>query len=197
VKRSKNEITNADLFLYALYRLGGAGAYVDVEDVFMEMWRIAPERFRWRKYEVPNYKIMSKAIVDISQRGQEGLLLGSGDMRQLSAEGVAWAERHSEELEAVATGERAAPPDRRPGQRVVADLLKQPSVQSFLQGREVHLDRVRVARLLRCAPDAPRQVWRERLETLRSAATAGKRDDVLRFLDRLEEENPDWFRSNS
>jgi len=70
-------------------------------------------------------------------------------------------------------------------------------VQSFLQGREVHLDRVRVARLLRCAPDAPRQVWRERLETLRSAATAGKRDDVLRFLDRLEEENPDWFRSNS
>lgn len=197
MKNSDREITNADLFLYALYRLGGAGVYVDVEDIFMEMWRMAPERFRWRKYEVPNYKIMSKSIVDISQRGQESFLLGSGNTRQLSAEGVAWVERHSDRLEAVATGRRAAPPDRRPGQRVVADLLKQPLVQSFFEGREVQFERARAAQLLRCAPDAPRRVWRERLETLRSAATAGKRDDVLEFLQHLEAANPDWFRSDS
>ena len=86
-------VTNTDLLLYALYRLGGAGKYVDVEDVFMEMWRLTPGRSSWRKYRQPNYKIMSQAIADLMRRDEGSeLLLGAGDTRQLSAGGVRYVE---------------------------------------------------------------------------------------------------------
>jgi hypothetical protein len=190
---SRGKLTNADLFLYALYRLGGAGRYIDVEDVFMEMWRLAPARFSWRKYQQPNYKITSKAIVDIDQRGDGNLLLGDGNFRQLSAQGVEWTERRLNQFERVASGDDSAAPERRPSQRVVVDLTKARPVQAFLEGREVELDRNEVALLLRCAPDAPRRVWRERLETLRSAARDADRSELLRFLDHLEKAEPEWF----
>lgn len=193
--KQDEEITNADLFLYSLHCLGGAGKYVDVEDVFVEMWKLAPARFRWRKYDYPNYKVMSKAVVDISQRGDSRLLLGSGNMRQLSAEGVAWVEGRKERFEALASGRLPAPPDRRPTQRVVAELVKQRLVREFLAGDNPELDRTYIAQLLRCAPDAPRHVWKERLETLRSAARDGGRDNVLAFLEHLEEEKREWFES--
>ena len=188
------EITNADLFLYALYRLGGAGAYVDVEDVFMEMWRLVPGRFSWRKYRHPNYKITSKAIVDISTRGDRDLLLGRGNTRQLSERGVAWVGERLSQFERLAEGLESAPPDRRPSQRVVAELARDDAVRQFLESGRLELERPDAALLLRCAPDAPRQVWRERLETLRSASKDGDRTDLLAFLDSLEREHPEWFR---
>jgi hypothetical protein len=187
------KLTNADLFLYALYRLGGAGKYIDVEDVFMEMWRLAPARFSWRKYQQPNYKITSKAIVDIDQRGDGNLLLGTGDSRQLSAQGVEWTERRLKQFERIASGDDTAAPERRPSQRVAVELAKARPVQKFLAGEEVQLERNDVAVLLRCAPDAPRGVWRERLETLRSAARDADRSELLRFLDHLEQTEPEWF----
>lgn len=191
--KAKDAISNADLFLYALYRLGGAGSYVDVEDIYMEMWELAPARFKWRKYDVPNYKIMAKALVDISQRGDSKLLLGSSDVRQLSAKGVEWIEARLPGLNALATGKISAPPDRRPGQRIVAELAKQPLVREFIGGLKPTLDRLTVARLLRCAPDSPRRVWRERLETLRSGAQDGDRADLLNFLRYVENERREWF----
>jgi hypothetical protein len=188
------QITNTDLLLYAMYRLGGAGKYVDVEDVFMEMWRLAPARFSWRKYRQPNYKIMSQAIADLTRR-EEGsdLLLGAGDTRQLSAQGVRYVESRIELLQRFATGEEKAPPDRRPSQRVIAELAKQPLVREHLRGEGVDLNRDEMAELLRCAPDSPRSVWRERLETLRAAAADGDRPELTEFLDQIERANPTWF----
>jgi hypothetical protein len=49
-------IDNPDIVPLAVYELGGSGAFVDVEDVFLRCHEIAPERFRWRKYDIPNYK---------------------------------------------------------------------------------------------------------------------------------------------
>ena len=190
-------ITNTDLFLLALYRLGGAGKYVDVEHVFMEMWRLAPSRFSWRKYQQPNYKSMSQTIADISHRGQADLLLGDAYSRQLSAKGVEWAESRLPQLERIASGEETARPERRPSQRVVTELSKARLVRAFLGEGVREIDRDEVARLLRCAPDAPRDVWRERLETLRSASRDAGRGELLEFLEFLEKEKPTWYGGRS
>jgi len=187
---------NGDIFLYALYRRGGAGKYVDVEDVFAEMWELAPSRFRWRRHGYPNYKILAKSIVDISQRGDGELLLGEGYARQLSAEGVQWVKARLKRFERLGADVGAGVSQRRPSQRVVVGLEKSPLVVAFLDGREIDLGRNDVALLLRCAPDAPRSVWQERLATLRSAATDAGRPDLLRFLDHLPQARPEWFGGN-
>ena len=191
--RGKPEITNGDLFLYCLYGLGGAGKYIDVENVFMEMWRIAPGRFRWRRYDLPNYKVMSKAIVDIGQRGDGELLLGDGDARQLSASGVRWVETRQQRFDRIVSGAETAASARRPSQRVVGELARTRLVRAYLAGEEPNWAREEIAVLLRCSPDAPRSVWRERLETLRSAVSDAGRADLMDFLELLERDKREWF----
>lgn len=197
----RTEITNSDLFLFALYRLGGAGQYVDVEDVFIEMWKMAPERFSWRKYEYPHYKIAHDALSDITKprKHQSDLLLRGADglSRQLTAKGVTWVEHRLYLLTPFARGEVQAPPDRRPSQKSVVYLERDPKVQSFLNGEQVTLELHEAAVLLRCAPDSPTSAWRERWETARSAAIDSHRGGLVRFLDWLRDAHPRWFEVKS
>jgi hypothetical protein len=186
-------VSNNDLFLYALYRLGGAGKYVDVEDVFMEMWQLAPSRFSWRKYKQPNYKLLSQTIWDLKRHDGSDLLLGEGYSRQLSASGVQWIEQRLPELSEATESTESAVSNKRPSQKVVVNLEKSTAYLQFQEDDKSELDKNQVASAFRCSPDAPRSVWRERLETLRSAATDADRPEVLRFLDHLETVHADWF----
>jgi hypothetical protein len=42
------ELSNVDVFVYALWRLGAVGHYIDTEDAFQEAYKLAPSRFSWR-----------------------------------------------------------------------------------------------------------------------------------------------------
>lgn len=174
---------------------------MDVEDVFIEMWKLAPGRFSWRKYPVyPHYKIAHDALSDISKprKGQADLLLRTPDglARQLTVKGIEWVESRLSQFGSFARGEVRAPPDKRPSQRVLANLENSPLVHRFRLGEDLRLERHEVAGIIRCAPDSPAAVWVERLETLRSAATDSRREDLLRFLVWLEHSHHELFGGN-
>jgi hypothetical protein len=185
---------NGDIFAFALYRLQGTGRFVDVEDVFEECWKLSPSRFGWRKHAYPNYKVASKAQRDFESR-HPSLILKTPDGlgRQLSAEGIAWVLGHLDEFEPLARGDSKAPAPRRASHRLVAELERSPVVEAFLRGAEVAVNKIQMADLLRCAPDSPPSVWRQRMETARSAAKDNERLDILRFLDCVVTSNQDWF----
>jgi hypothetical protein len=187
-------VDNGDIFAYALYRLQGTGRFVDVEDVFEECWKLSPSRFGWRKHSYPNYKVASKAQRDFESR-HPSLILKTPDGlgRQLSAEGIAWILGHLDEFEPLARGDSKAPAPRRVSHRLVAELERSPVVEAFLRGAEVAVNKIQMADLLRCAPDSPPSVWRQRVETARSAAKDNERPDILRFLDFVVSSNQDWF----
>lgn len=185
---------NKDIFAYALYRLQGAGRFVDAEDVFEECWKLSPSRFGWRKHAYPNYKVASKAQRDFESR-HPSLILKTADGlgRQLSAEGIAWVRAHMDEFAPLGRGDSKAPATRRASHRLVTDLERSSLVEAFLRGAEVTLSKLQVADLLHCAPDSPPSVWRQRIETARSAAKDSERPDILRFLDFVVSSNQDWF----
>ena len=56
------KVDNPDIVPFVIYQLGGIGEFVDVEDILVRCHELAPERFEWRKYPYPNYKILSKAL---------------------------------------------------------------------------------------------------------------------------------------
>ena len=45
-----SEPRTLDYVVAALYRLGGSTRSVDIEDIAMETFKLAPHKFRWRKY---------------------------------------------------------------------------------------------------------------------------------------------------
>jgi hypothetical protein len=75
----------------------------------------------------------------------------------------------------------------------VVNFEKSGAYLEFQKDGETELDKNQLASAFRCSPDAPRSVWRERLETLRSAATDADRPELLLFLEHIEKVHPDWF----
>jgi hypothetical protein len=188
------ELTNQDIFAYALYRLQGAGRFVDVEDVYVECWRLSPSRFGWRKHQYPNYKVSSKAQRDFEKAHPELLLkTPNGLARQLTAEGVAWIRNRLPDFASLASGTTKAPAPRRPSHKIITELTTNPLVRAFLEGKPVELTKVQVADLLHCAPDSPRSIWKQRAATLRSAATDNERPDVMQFVEYIQRSHPEWF----
>jgi hypothetical protein len=193
-RAKSTELNNRDIYMYALYRLQGAGQFVDVEDVYEECWRLSPSRFGWRKHNYPNYKIAAKAQQEI-ERAHPELTLKTLDGlgRQLTDQGMAWVRDRLPELQELEIGKTRAPAVRSASHRSVVELEKHATVRLFLTGHPVEFRKIEVAQLLKCAPDSRPSVWRERLGTLRSAAADDERPDLIGFLDTVERMYPDWF----
>ncbi len=188
--------TNPDLFMYCVYRAGGVGRYVDIEDVFEQAYKVAPSRFGWRSKSYPSDKAADQALRDALKDKREGkdLILLSPNRQglQLTAEGVAWVQNRLVEFERLVE-DRASAGHERASQRYLVALESNGLVQAYAEGKEALAGRRQFADLLRLTPDADPRAWRERLESYRSAAQRSGRDLVLRFCERLEAEHPDWF----
>lgn len=192
-----SELTNQDIFAYALYRLQGAGQFVDVEEVWVECWRLSPSRFGWRsrRDEFPSDRVALKAQGDLERAHPELITKTlNGLCRQLTAEGVAWVRERIVDFERLAAGETKAPATRRVSYRVIAELARNPNVQRALAGGQARFNKVELADLLGCAPDSPASIWQERLTTLRSAAEDSERRDLVRFIDGVRLNHEDWFK---
>jgi hypothetical protein len=189
-----SRIDNPDIIPLAVYQLGGSGAFVDVEDIFLRCYQLAPERFRWRKHDIPNYKTLAKALRDFEGSHPSFLVKTSdGLSRQLSAEGHAWVTQKSNRFEEILTRPGANPPTRRRDHRILNEFSSNPLMRAFVEGNQPNLVKHEVADLLLCAPDSPKAVWRERLETYRSAAADAARPELVEFLEFLRKSKPEWF----
>ena len=96
------EIAKSDIFVWALFRLGGASEFVDVEEVYVAAFELAPLQFCWRtRRDLPDLKKCSKALRDAEARTPP-LLAKSSDRykRQLTPEGFRWIEQNQDRLEA-------------------------------------------------------------------------------------------------
>ena len=191
----KAEINNYEILLYSIWRVGGAGEFVDLEQVYEEAWRIAPTRFGWRSRQYPSDYIADRALRALlrdEKLTRRILVSPNRQALQLSAEGVDWVEQNLSRFDRSAE-ETGAGARGRGAQRHLVALEKQKLVQAYASGEDVTTSRARFADLLRLTPDADPRAWRERLETYRSAARQADRVLVLRFCERLETEHPDWF----
>jgi len=190
------EFTNSDIFLWALSELGGRSEFVDIEAVFLKCWEIAPQRFAWRtRADLPDYKKCSKGLRDAEAR-RPPLLVKTGDSfgRQLSVQGQKWVEANANRLRALLKpGIVVQEPKKRPRSRMLAEAEQAPVFEAWRADRVLPSEKWRMAELLRCSPDSDAAVWRHRLETLRAAAYAADRKDLLKFLDAVEDLHVDWF----
>lgn len=60
------EANNQDVFIWALYLLGGADRDVDVENIYLKSFELTPARLGWRtRPDPPDYKKTAKALQSI------------------------------------------------------------------------------------------------------------------------------------
>lgn len=190
------EAANWETFLWALYQLGGSTQFVDVEQIALKCFEMAPARFAWRtRLDLPNYKICMKALQEADARRPQ-MMLKTGDSfgRQLTAEGQRWIEANAKRLSGLLeTGVCVPESKRRPTSRMLAEIEGSDSFVHWTQTGTVPQEKWRIADVLRCSPDSNPVTWKDRLESARAVAYAADKDNILRFLDAIAAQRPDWF----
>jgi len=189
------EVASWEIFLWALHQLGGSAQFVDIEDISVKCFELAPARFKWRTRDWPDYKKCTKAL-QVAEGKQPRLLIKTGDAfgRQLTVEGQKWIESNSKRLfRLLEAGSLVPEPKQKPSARLLAEIVRS---ESFIQWSElgaVPQEKWKMAEVLRCSPDSSSSIWSDRLATARAIANAAQKENILHFLDQVAVEHPDWF----
>lgn len=91
--RVKQDLSNVEVVVLAVYMLGGDQKPVDTEDIAMKANELAPGRFNWRKYpEQVDLEPVRKRLSDALKREHANLLAGGVTKGwRLTPSGLSWA----------------------------------------------------------------------------------------------------------
>lgn len=187
-------VSNPDVYAYALFRLGGASRFVDLEDIYVECWHLSPPRFGWRKYDYPNHEFCAAARRDF-EKAHPNLFVRTPDglSRRLTADGIRWIRARLSALEVFAGGASFSRNRRSTSRRLIGQLERTELGRAAIAGHTPKLDKAQAAELFNCAPGSSPSVWRRRVAALRAAAQDARRWDLLSLLDGIQAAHPEWF----
>jgi hypothetical protein len=174
---------NQDVFIWALYLLGGADKDVDVEDIYVKCFELAPARFGWRtKPEIPDYKKISKALQSIEAKTHAGLVHKTNEyLRRLSVAGVRWVETWKPVLEASYSGAPVAADKVHNQYEMLRNQIKGSDAwKKFILG-DVDLEISDVAASLGTSPASPKATWDGRINSLLRASDVLQDEELRNF----------------
>ena len=179
---------NQDVFLWALYVLGGADRDVDVEDIYLKCFEIAPARLGWRtKPEIPDYKKTSKALQSVEATTHVGLIHRPHQYsRRLTIEGINWVEAYKEILERVYSKQAVAASTNTNMFERTRQAIKESSSWAAFENDPSQLDVADLAALLRCTATSPQETWKSRILDVKRAAEVLKDDALAEFASAIE-----------
>ena len=195
VPEISEDITNEDLVLAMLRRLGGVSRYVDIEELTLALFEIAPARFSWRtRRDLPEREVVRFALFHANQRAARDKrrpVVSSRDRSRqwrLTAAGVREA-RQAGTKTSIALAVGQPPKQTGKSHQRVSQVRRHGVFSAFANGSPVSdISHTQLADLLLIPPDAPLDVAQSRVDALRGAALDIGDKDVARFAEALDEE---------
>ena len=194
---SKNELSNMDIALFALYKLGGISKKIHTEYIAWEAYQLAKERFSWRLPEFREKGFPDKTPVrfalEQAKKKEFGKLVSGragGDINRPELEGWRFTPQGAEWIKdnegriLKLIGQKAPDLPKLVAERFVKQLKNDTSFVSFQKNR--NLDEVSsymFTDILACAPDASKEIIRQKYERILSTANLVNDKEILQFLD--------------
>ena len=160
---------------------------VDVEAVYVRCFELAPYRFSWRTHpDLPDFKKCSKSLQE-AERRKPSLLIKTGDRFGHAFQWRAGVGRGQFDTTQGTLCDRthAVRAEAEPRSRMLAELEDSDAYQDWQAQSVIPSEKWKAADFLRCSPDSNTRIWSERFQTLRSAAFAAEKVEMLRFLTEL------------
>ena len=177
------QANNQDVFVWALYLLGGADRDVDVEEIYLKCFELAPARLGWRtRPDLPDYKKASKALQSIEAKTHVGLVLRPHEYsRRLTSEGVRWIETYLEILEKnYSSGPVAASSINNKYENRRTTIKLDPVWSMYLKTPEI-LSSVDLAAILQCGAASPEATWKSRINDLKRISDVLQDQEIMDF----------------
>jgi len=191
---NKYELSNLDLTLFVLYKLGGTHKKIHTEYIAWEAFKLAPERFSWRLREFREKKIPDKTPVRYALelgKNKRNLVIGKagGDQRgkregwQLTHEGVFWIERNLKRISSALNKEVPFFP-RREALRFLKKIKKSQLFNLFLKNKGLsEATNYMLIDMLNCTPEAPKETIKRIFNRFYNTAIEIKDKEILNFFE--------------
>lgn len=182
------EANNQDIFVWALFLLGGADNDIEVEDVCLKCFEIAPARFGWRSHpELPDGIKGLKALSVAENKSHVGLILRPNKFNcRLTLEGIKWVEAYKAILEKnYLKANVQASKTTNQHERKRHELKKSDAWVKFLNDPST-VEISDAAAALQCSAASPISVWSGRINDLRRTGDLLSDESILNFADFVE-----------
>jgi hypothetical protein len=188
VKAPSASHNNADLLVWSIFLLDGYERWVDVEEMYLKAFELAPARLGWRtRPDIPDYKKCAKALQeleDVKRSEHLGLLVKQGSyLRKLTDEGFRWCREYQTILSKLYSGGVVPAAATQEASRVIRDLEQSEAFQDFLRNGRLNCDLWELAEAMRCMNDSPELVWSARFDSISVAAMTNDRQDIVDFVE--------------
>jgi hypothetical protein len=200
----KDDLSNIEISLFALFELGGASKKVHTERIAWKAYELAPERFSWKLPEFkekgfPDKDLVRVALTDARKEKYGALAKGrtgtgaSGktlDGWILTSKGVEWVKQNESRI-SDALKLRKTKLHPRESSRFLGRIKKEKAFRQYLQ--EGNLDNVSIymiTDMLGCSPDAPKGMISEKFERYFNTAQLSGEKAVISFLDECSKKFP-------
>jgi hypothetical protein len=177
------QANNQDVFVWSLFQLGGRERAVDVEEIFLKCFELAPARLGWRtRPEIPDYKKISKALQSVEAKTHVGLIEKIDQYhRRLTVMGIKWIEANRGVLESRYGGAPVIASTKSPHERLRRRIRESRVFSSPSPSI------IEIAEILECSPASVFSVWQSRLTQVEVAGQALSDNDLTSFSNRIRE----------
>ena len=193
---AKEELTNVDIVLYALYLLGGTTKKIPTENIAIKSFRLAPSRFSWRLYpQYPDLEAVRLALFDARREKNGTLVIGRygkaagkkvSDGWIFSPKGVSWIENNIQRLSFLLKTKPVVA-RRTEIDKKLHDYEDSSAFKLFLkEGSCKNIKFYEFTNFLNASLDTPSPVLRDRINKVRALAASGKRKKLLEFINECE-----------
>ena len=178
---SADRASNSELFVWALYLLGGSEHDVDVEDIYLKCFAIAPARLGWRtKPEIPDYKKTAKALQSVEAE-TEFIHKTHQYSRRLTSSGLTWINQNFDKLQANYESQKVKPAATNHFYQRSTFIKAHPIWKEFKNENSIDVLHT-LADSLECSPASPLQTWNGRFVELETMASVLEDDELDQFL---------------
>ena len=178
---------NSDLTVYACYLAGGYERWLDVEELYLKMFELAPNRLGWRtRSDLPDYKKCAKALQELEDPKRSdhlGLLLKQGPYtRKISEAGYMWCKRYENVLHSLYSSGVVPTAAVQEVSRLIRYVENTDGFKKFRLSGSVESPIWELAETFQCMVDSEESVWIGRFDQLVAFAEKNGRDDVKKFV---------------
>ncbi len=109
---NQDELSNIQIATLVVFILGGAVNPIDLEDVAIEAFTLAPKKFSWKKYEDQiDLRIVQYALQDACKPDMKLLKGNVKHGYMLTEKGLNWAKNYDAEKQISTTSRKSSPTD--------------------------------------------------------------------------------------
>ena len=202
----EKDLSKMDIVLFALYKLGGVSKKVHTEEIVWETYQLAKEKFSWClpkfiKLGFPD-KLTALIALETAHKEGHGRLVsgragrdasGKLDGWHFTPQGVKWIKENEKRiLVGLKQNEKIPGMPERDRERFIKKLKTDPFFKFYQEKKSLeNASQYMFTDMLVCAPDASKDIIRQKFEQLESNATLINDSEILDFLKACREKFSD------